>query len=390
MTETLPGELPPEVESANSAEPTPASPAPSPRRGVAGLFAVLALLGIGAAALLYWQTQQQRAQNSEQLDAWRQAASAATAQGERLATELEQLRERQRGLEQRISELGSANRVLREELFGVGERAAALEDALTRLAQSRSEGAHALKLDEIDFLLQLAAERLQLFHDLPTALRTLATVEASLDSLQDPLYAGLRQTLQQEIAQLRAHGGDARPALRNELGALQRLVGDLPTDSVQQQPAPSTDRLLRALDQVIKVRRLDPQGTLLTPLERAARRSALDLQLALAQAALERPDHAAWSLALDQALVVFDRLFTGEAAARARSRLQALRETPLLGEPPALGATLLELRNLRATRRLGSRAAPTAPLAEPSSTPVDATDAGADPGADQGPELERE
>lgn len=381
MTESLPDDLPSDAERTSPPIAAPATAAPRPRAGVAAWFALLALLGLGTAALLYWQARQQREAGAQQLDAWREAAGTATAQGERLASELDELRERQRALEQRISELGSANRVLREELFGVGERAAALEDALTRLAQARSEGAQTLKLDEIDFLLQLAAERLQLFGDLPTALRTLTTVEASLDSLQDPLYAGLRQTLQTEIAQLRGHPADARPALRSELGALQRLVLDLPARGPSTATAPSPNRLLQVLDQVITVRRIDPQGALLTPLERAARRSALDLQLTLAQAALERPDRDAWTLALDQSLRLFDALFEGEAATSARSRLQALRDTALASEPPALGATLLELRNLRATRRLGTRAeAVTPPSAAPA---VDAVEP-------EAPELERE
>jgi uroporphyrin-III C-methyltransferase len=383
VTESLPDGLPPDEP---SPPPAPAA-APPQRRGLSWLLGLLLLLSLGAVALLHWHWQGQRAHAALEVEGWREAAAAAAAASDRLAGDLDAMRERQRGLEQRISELGSANRVLREELFGVGERAAALEDALTRLAQARSEGAQALKLDEIEFLLQLAAERLQLFGDPGNALRALTAVEASLDSLQDPLYAGLQQTLRQELAALRAHPGDIRPALRNELGAVQRLIGQLPAHASAEPPPPGQHRLLGLLDGLVKVRRVDPQGVLLTPLERAARRSALELQLTLAQGALERPDHEAWTLALDQALALLERLFDGEAAEQLRQRLRALRDTPLASEPPALGATLLELRNLRTTRRLGS-AGPAARAPEPAAS---AAAASADtPAIDDGPELERE
>jgi uroporphyrin-III C-methyltransferase len=305
---------------------------------------------------------------------WQPALDAAAAERSDMVSQLTQLQERQRALEQRIADLAGSNRILREELLGFGERAAMLEQALSRQAQARREGAQALRLDELEFLLQMAAERLQLFGDVEAARRAMQLAEDSLTHLREPLFAGLRQTLAQEIALLDSLPPDPRQRLRAELLRLHHQLPHLPprafTDPppVEQEPS----RLRELLGHLITVRRLDSAGIALTPIERASRFGALQLQLGLAQMALETADRDAWQTALEQAAALFDGLFapTAEVTVEAADRLQALQARSPVRELPRLGAALTELRNLRETRQLGRPATPTvdaqrAPPVEP-------------------------
>ena len=70
---------------------------------------------------------------------------------------LEQVREGQQRLSQRLDSSTATNQVLREEILGMGERAGLLEDAVARLAQSRMSGDSVLRLNEAEFLLSMGA-----------------------------------------------------------------------------------------------------------------------------------------------------------------------------------------------------------------------------------------
>jgi uroporphyrin-III C-methyltransferase len=369
---------PPGPDAGTEAPPADDAPAPAAepvapprRRGGGGLLLLwlLVLAALGAGGWWLWQQWLDAEQARHQAGAWQHSAERLEQQATVLRGEVEQLRERQRALEQRLADIAGGNKVMREELLGIGERAVALEDALARLAQSRREGARTLQLDEIEYLLLLAGERLQLFDDSEAAARALELAADSLAALDDPLYAGARQTLAGERALLAAQPADPRPALRGELAMLQRQLPLLPQRGDETDPAPAAEppsRLRTLLDSLVTVRRVDDAGAALGPLERQARIGVLALQLSLAQLALETRDGEAWQAALGEAMVLFDRLFEpgSEAVHGVRRRLQALADTAVASPAPALGATLQELRNLRAARRLGR-----APPAEPA--PVD-------------------
>ena len=55
-------------------------------------------------------------------------------------TSLASLRREQHALAQRFSDLASTDRVLRDEVLGVGERAALLEQSVARIAGPRAQG----------------------------------------------------------------------------------------------------------------------------------------------------------------------------------------------------------------------------------------------------------
>ena len=70
------------------------------------------------------------------------------------------LRRTHQGLDQRLTDTTARTGLLRDEVLGVGQRAAILEDSLRDLSLQASEGREALRLDEVELLLSLAQARL--------------------------------------------------------------------------------------------------------------------------------------------------------------------------------------------------------------------------------------
>src|SRR3546814_3609415 len=67
-----------------------------------------------------------------------------------------------RQMGERIAANASAQRIIRDDLLGIGERAALLEDAVNRLADPEIASTQSLRLDEAELLLVMALERLDL------------------------------------------------------------------------------------------------------------------------------------------------------------------------------------------------------------------------------------
>jgi len=364
------------------ADPAVADPAAAPRRR--RLWPWLALLLIIAGGGWWAWDAWQRLQQAEQgRDAWQHEIETLQRSIDGLGSELSTLRERQRALDSRLTDTGSGQRVLREEVLGLGERAALLEDALARLAQTRQEGAQAMLLDEAEFLLLTGEERLHLFGDVEAAIRAFTLADAAIGGLQEPIYATLRQTLAQEVAMLRALPADPRPALRAELAALPTIAAGLPSSDERRDTKAERSRLAQLLDQVVTVRRLDSADAPLSPMARSARLSALGLQGRLALAAFEDGDTQGWAQGMRAARELAASLFDGEDA-RVRAFLDRLDALAEISPPslPTLGATLRELRGLRATRRLSAQraATPISPVGASTPTTIEAT-----PGTKPGP-----
>lgn len=345
--------------------PAAAAPAPRARRGRGWLLLLLLLL-LGAAGFASWQWLQLQ-RSAAQADASRAASEAMQRRVAALEAALQAQQRAQKALETRAADNAATNKVLREELLGMGERAALLEDAVARLADNRLRGEVMLRLNEAEFLLLLGEERLRLFGDVPAAIQAYRLTDAALASLDDPVLVTLRQTLAQELLALSAVPADPRPAIRAELARLDERLEQLPASraGTLETSAPSDSRLLQLLGQLVTVRRIDARDAVLGPVQRETTLAALRLQLQLAQAALARPDPAAYTHALSQASVLATRLFDaadGDVVSL-QSALQRLRAATLVPELPVLGATLAELRGLRATRSVGAleRAPPPPP-----------------------------
>ncbi|HTL13828.1 MAG TPA: hypothetical protein VL251_01860 [Thermomonas sp.] len=319
-------------------DPSPPPPAPPPRRSRAGgllLFLLLAL-ALAAVAALGWQRWQAR---QAQLDA------AAAAQRQALVERVDALSQRQRAQGQRLQQAESTNRLLRDELLGIGQRAALLEDSVSTLADPDRHGAQALRLDEIELVLAIGQQRLRLDRDLDGARRALALAAPLLDGIQDPAYLSLRQTLAQERAALDALGPDPRARARALLARVEAGLEAAPRAATDAGSALPWYR--RVLDRLVRVQPSAGAG-LRRGADRDAALAAAQVELSLARAAVERRDAAALAQALARIGDWQRRLLADSPALPAQAGLLAtLRTLPLAAESPLAGSTLQQLRALR-------------------------------------------
>jgi uroporphyrin-3 C-methyltransferase len=321
---------------------TSPDPAPVPRTGSGRGAFVLALVVLAALAFAGWRGWQ----------AWsaRDAAMrrAFAEQADALDARLDALRGEQRAQSLRLQQDEATNRVLREELIGLGQRSALVEQTVEKLADPDRRGAQALLLDETALLLAIGQQRLQLAGDLDDARRAYALAAGLIERVDDPKLLDLRQALVQERAALDALGPDPRASALRELAAFSAaLPGDDDSAEPEDAHAPWWQRLLS------RVVRVQPSDSAIAtdPADRRNARTGLELELTLARAAAERRDAAAWREALLRADAWLGRLWPDSPRKRAlEARLQALRAMPLSASNPVLGSTLQQLQALRATR----------------------------------------
>lgn len=325
------------------------------------LWALVLLLAVGFAATA-WLLQQQLREASRGDAEWREALESLRGEVDALDREIDASRERQEQIAARMDGNAAGIRVIREELLGMAERATRVEEAVFALGEARQDAALNLRLDDLELLLQQAQLRGDLLGDHAAAARALDHAANLLAQIQDPAYAVLRVPLEQEREALGELGPDPRPVLRQQVSGLIDILPSLDWQQTAGELAEDAPALLRALDRLVKVRRISDSQMALSPLERASRRAAVELALSLALAALETGDEAAWKHHLKRARDDMAQLFDGESSA-VSAALQILDEAmrqPLRPEQVALGVTLRELRAMRATGATARRGAESA------------------------------
>jgi len=333
------------------------APAPPRRRGRALLWLViLALL-----ALAYWESH-------AWLRAHLQSAPPTTASDDasigNAADAINALRREQRELAQRMSDATASNQVLRDEVLGVGERAALLEQSVARISGPRAQGEQALRLDEAELLLTIGEQQLVLSSDVGNALHAYALADATLAGSTDPSALNLRQSLAQEVAALHALPPDPRAGIAGQLDAFEATLATLPFAAEPSRVAPASV-LDRVVGSMVEVRHAQAQD-LLDPAAREAALTAVRLELTLARLALERRDTTAFRAALTRIDAWLPRLYSNATAARQRQLLGDLQRAPLRIDLPVLGGTLDELRRLRQSQP--DAAVPAAPVPAASNT----------------------
>lgn len=313
------------------------------------------LVGIAAAAA-WWGWQQYAALQSaeRQVAEWQNVADMLSGRIEALDGELGSVRERQRSIETRIGENAATARVIREEMLAISERSEVVEEALARLTSQREQADVAMRLNEIDFLLQLGQQRFELYGDRGAAEDAFATAEQALTTLQIGALAAVQQTLAAERAAIAGLPEDVAPSLRARLGELRLRLPGLPPPPSEPVLDADQPRVLQLLSRLITVRRIGEHAQLLTPLERGSRLAALQLQVDLALAALERGDQSSWNERLDAAQSLFAGLFDAESpeTVAARHVIDEARAARIARPELALGAALRELRAVRGMPRL--------------------------------------
>ena len=297
------------------------------------LLLALMLAVAGTFAWKHWQTHE------------RQLRTLAEQQRAALDARVENLRQIQRAQTHRLQQAEATNRVLRDELLGIGQRAALLESSLSKLADPDRHGAQALRLDEIELLLGIGQQRLRLDDDIDGARRALALAAPLLDGLDDPAYLNLRQTLAQEHAALQALGADPRIHAN---GLLERIAEGIDADAPAR-PGPSLREpwYQRFLARIVQRQPTASAGLQQRP-DRDAALAALQIELSLARAAVERRDAVGLRNALTRIDGWLQRLLAGTPGLPQKRRLLAeLQALPLRMASPLAGTTLQQLRALR-------------------------------------------
>ncbi|QQQ01659.1 uroporphyrinogen-III C-methyltransferase [Lysobacter enzymogenes] len=320
---------------------TSSSTAAAPRRGSsAWLWLLLALLVAAGGGWFGWREWQQREVRE------REQAADGAQRLEALEQRVDTLRTNQDAQNRRIVQADSTNRVLRDELHGIGQRAALIEDSVSKLADPNRHGAQAMRLDETELLLTLGQQRLQIAGDLEGARRAYLLAGGVLDGIDDPAYLSLRQTLLQETAALKELGIEPRMQAMAKLDALAQGLS-LPEDTaktVAAEPSPWWRRAFGTLIETQPVNRTVASH----PADRAAALAGLQLEISLARAAAERRDAAGYKVALKRAEHWVQRLSPPSPAQDQQlARLRELAAMPLSLTVPTLGTTLQQLRQLR-------------------------------------------
>jgi uroporphyrin-3 C-methyltransferase len=316
---------------------TPAAPPRARWRLLVPLALALLAVAAGWSGWQAWQAWQQQAQAREQ-----EGARQIDALGQRMDTLRGDLRAQGRLLQ----DAAASNRVLRDEVLGLGQRNALLEETVARLDANARAGHQALRLDEAELLLVLGAQRLQIAGDLDGARRAYALAAGMLDGLDDPAMLNLRQALAAERDALDALGSGPRAAAARRLQALEEGIVRLPREPAAAADAPAAKRPLwqRLLSPLLEVRPAGSQA-LMGEAQRRDGQDALQAELTLARTALERGDVDGFHTALNRSAMWIGRLWPDSPALReVRQELESLREAPLQAQSPLLGSTLQQLR----------------------------------------------
>lgn len=345
MTDTPPpsSSVPPPGTPAPSA-PASGAPAPGSRRSGALRLALplLVLVLLAAAGGWGWHMWQQ-AQALQRVQAQSDQVRLAG-----LEQSLEGLRRDQRASSQRLQDAAATNRVLRDEMLGLGQRSAVLEENLARLAETTQRDSYAVQRDEAELLLAQALQRLEAADDLDGARRLYAQAAVQLGELPASENLNLMQTLMQEREALDKAGTGPRALARQRLAAFALALQALPT-TAEATPAAAGAAppwWQRALAPFVEMTPTRLQGPL-TDAERVTGLDALQLEISLARAAIERGDAPALGQAAERITLWLNRLWPDSPALRTqRAELRQLSSAPLRLTAPELGSTLQQLRTL--------------------------------------------
>ncbi len=297
---------------------------------------------LGAAGILGWRAWQARMvrEQAQVVDAGLRLDA--------LDQRFETIRRDQRAQNQHLQQADATNRLMRDELLGIGQRAALLEESVSRLADPDRHGAQALRLDEAELLLVMGQRRLAIAGDLDGARRAYALAAGVLEGIDDPAYLSLRQSLQQERAALDAPGVEPRALAMRTLDAVAATLDAAPPGG---RPADEARRpwWRRAFASIVEVQ---PSSSRIAvqPSDRLAAQAGLQLELSLARAAAERRDVAGFRAALARVGAWLARLWPpSPTLQRQQAQLRALAALPLSPAIPTLGTTLAQLRQMRAS-----------------------------------------
>ena len=322
-----------------------ANPSPAPVRRGTLILAVAVLAAI--AGLAYWRfvrTPAAPVAADAPVDLSPQALDRRLLSTEQ---ELAKLARERAAWQQRLNESANRTNLLRDEVLGIGERAALIEDSVRELGRTGRSAQDGLRIHEAELMLIIARERWTLSGDLSGAIQATELAATALGGLTDPQWLDLRQTVTRELAAYRAIEADPGAIARGELDALEALLPELPAADAATAVKPSASGLQRLLDALVQIQPTGQQ-TLIAPGERQAAKTALALEIANARIALQRRQSAEFKASVGRIGQWLQRLYADTPQLRERrQRLQMAADAPLTPALPLAGSTLSELQRLK-------------------------------------------
>jgi uroporphyrin-3 C-methyltransferase len=278
------------------------------------------------------------------------------SQVESLMHSVTQLRSATDTLRARLDDGDKVDKSVREQLISLSEHTRLLEDAIGNLANKRLSGHDSVALDEAELLLTLGGERFELFRDPAGAITAYRAADTALSEVEDATFSTVRQSINAEVSALSGLQAADPTLLVNQLGQLRTRIASLEAKRTLTESAPAANdsRLMRVLGALVQVHHDEP-GTAMPVTDVYLARQLAVLDLRDAQAAALTRDDANFKLAVAtsraQVAAAFDANSPELAAVLAQ--FDALVKAPIAPAPPSiLGASLKELRNLRASHAL--------------------------------------
>lgn len=327
----------------NANQPTTSTPRSAARTGAAvlavGLLAALAYLGYDR--LL----KTPKAASGETLDLSAEALDRRLLAAEQALTAVQSER---RNLQQRLDEASSRTSLLRDEMLGLSERAALIEDSVRELGAGGRSVQESLRVNEAEMLLSMSRERWLLSGDLSGTIHALELAANAVAGLKGPQWLNLRQTMAQELAAFRAIEADPRAIARGELDALEDLLPLLPkTDGITPAMVSNEHGIKRLLNALVQIQPTGQQN-LISPSERQAAQTALLLEISNARMALQLRHDGEFKRSVNRIDRWLTRLYAQTPALKERrERLRASAAATLNIPVPLSGSSLQELQRLK-------------------------------------------
>ncbi|MCB1773805.1 MAG: uroporphyrinogen-III C-methyltransferase [Gammaproteobacteria bacterium] len=335
----------------------------------------------GQLAAARQQVEGVESRHGEMWQAVERAAAGVDEQRNQLAMQREVLARQQLAADEARVAFERQAQVLADERVRMQEREGELRAAVVDVHQRVGRSGNQWMIAETEYLMQVAAHRLELERDIGTARAALQLADQRLRDTLDPGWAGVREQIAREIAALNAFQGADFSGLSARLAALGEQVSTLKPARVTvgvgpELPAERTDKpgerswdtlfsdLWAGFKDTVRIRERDqPVQAMLAPEHEFFLYENLKLHLAAARLGLARADQALFSENLASAAEWVRNYFDlGEGGAA--TLLSALDELRTIDVRPPLPDISKSLRALRARRQLMVGMAP-----EPAASP---------------------
>lgn len=265
---------------------------------------------------------------------------------------IDQIRSKQLTTQQTLQDFGSTDRVLRDELLGLQQHQALLEQHVDELSKRQTNSFGQLHQSEAESLLRIGQQQLTVAGDLNGARQAYALAAQALENIDTPGILTVQQLLNQERRELDQLQALPAQKLESALDALAKRIDLLPIQEVHEKQiiSPHDPWWKRMLAPLVRIERTDGSLPLLAS-DRQRLKEAITLEWAIARIAIERHDRSEYQRTLARIEASVRRLWPPSASREtALTQLMQLQHEPLNAHLPELGTTLAQLHSLHLER----------------------------------------